>query len=92
MTYILFQGHFVDMKLLFSDYVVQVWDAGSQSTFQLPSIVPKFYVLTYHIPEKAPSRSTVGMEAEHSSESIHTVRNSLNQTYHTVQSETNVSG
>ena len=51
------------------------------------SITPKFHVLTYHIPQKAQLRRTVKMEAEHSSETIdtHTVANSLNHTYHTVQ-------
>ena len=53
--------------------------------FPVVSIIPKFHVLICHIPEKAPSRSRVRMEAEHSSESIHTVVNSLNRTYHTVQ-------
>ena len=56
--------------------------------FPVVSIVPKCHVLIYHIPEKARSRSTVGMEAEHSSESIHTVVNSLNRAYHTVQNVT----
>ena len=56
--------------------------------FPVVSIVLKFHVLTYHIPEKARSRSTVGMEAEYSSESIYTVVDSLNQTYHTVQNVT----
>ena len=57
----------------------------SPVSFPVVSIVPKFHVLTYHIPEKAHSRSTVGMEADHSSESIRTEVNSLNRTYHTVQ-------
>ena len=50
-------------------------------SFPLASIVPKFHVLSYHILEKAHSRSKVRMEAEHSAESIHTVVNSLNRTY-----------
>ena len=37
------------------------------------------------MPQKAQLRRTVGMEAEHSSETIHTVVNFLNRTYHTVQ-------
>ena len=49
------------------------------------SITPKFHVLTYHIPEKAQARKTVGMEAEHCSETIHKVVNSLNRTYHAAQ-------
>ena len=49
------------------------------------SVIPKFHVFTYHISEKAYSRRTVGMEAEHVSECIHCVTNSLNRTYHTVQ-------
>ena len=58
--------------------------------FSVVLIVPKFHVLTYHIPEKARSRSTVGIEAERraSSGSIHIVVNSLNRTYHTVQNVT----
>ena len=56
--------------------------------FPSTSIIPKFHVLTYHIPQKAQLRRTVGMEAEHSSETIHSVINSLNRRYHTVQNVT----
>ena len=56
--------------------------------FPVVSIIPKFHVLTYHIPEKARSRITVEMEGEHSSESIHTVVNLLNRAYYAVQNVT----
>ena len=56
--------------------------------FPSTSIIPKFHVLTYHIRQKAQLRRTVGMEAEHSSETTHSVINSLNRTYHTVQNLT----
>ena len=47
-------------------------------------ITPKFHLLTHHFPEKASIQRTIGMEAEHSSETIHTVVNSLNRIYHIV--------
>ena len=51
------------------------------------SITPKFHVLTYHMPQKVQLQRTIMMGTEHSSEKIdtHTVVNSLNHTYHTVQ-------
>ena len=54
------------------------------TAFPSVSIIPKFHVLTHHFPEKASIRRTIGKEAEHSSETIHTVVNSLSRTYHTV--------
>lgn len=46
----------------------------------------KFHLLTFHVPEKADLRATVGMEGEHTSESIHPIVNSLKRRYATVQS------
>ncbi len=46
----------------------------------------KFHIVTHHVPEKAELRATVGMEAEHISESIHPVINRLKRRYSTVQS------
>ena len=48
-------------------------------------MIRKFHVLTYHIPEKARMRKTVGMEAEQCSESIHPIVNELQRKYNTVQ-------
>ena len=53
--------------------------------FPNESVKPKFHCLTYHVPEKAKLRGTVGMETENCSEMIHPVVNKLNRTYHTVQ-------
>ena len=55
------------------------------TTFKSSSLIRKFHVLTYHVPEKAERRKTVGMEAEHCSESIHPIVNKLNRTYATTQ-------
>ena len=52
------------------------------------SVIPKFHVLTYHIPEKDYSMRTVGMEAEHASESIHGVINL--QIGHVIQSRMSI--
>ena len=49
--------------------------------FPKTSLLRKFYVLTFHVPEKAISKHTVGMEAEHCSESIHPLVNRLERTY-----------
>ena len=49
------------------------------------SVIPKFHVLIYHIQEKGYSRRTIGMEAEHASESNYGLIKSLNRTYHKVQ-------
>ena len=49
------------------------------------SLLRKFHVLTYHVPEKAVKKGTVGMEAEHCSESIHPVVNKLERMYATTQ-------
>ena len=46
----------------------------------------KFHIITHHVPEKADLKATVGMEAEHISESIHPVINRLQRRYATVQS------
>ena len=53
--------------------------------FPESSIIPKFHCLTYHMPEKAKLRHTVGMEAENCSESIHPMVNSLNRTYSNIK-------
>lgn len=53
--------------------------------FPNSNLLRKFHVLTFHVPEKAISKGTVGMEAEHCSESIHPVVNRLDRTYATVQ-------
>lgn len=58
-------------------------------TFPNESIIRKFHVLTYHVPEKAVDRKTVGMEGEHCSESIHPVVNKLSRTYATTQNACN---
>jgi len=42
-------------------------------------------VLTFHVPEKAISKHTMGMEAEHCSESIHPLVNRLERTCVTIQ-------
>ena len=44
----------------------------------------KFHLLTYHAPEKASKCFTVGMHAEHISESIHPVVNKLKTRYSSV--------
>jgi len=49
------------------------------------NLLRKFHVLTFHVPEKAISKGTVGMEAEHCSESIHPVVNKLDRIYATTQ-------
>ena len=54
-------------------------------TFPNTNLLRKFHVLTFHVPEKAISKHTVGMEAEHCSESIHPVVNRLERTYATTQ-------
>lgn len=46
----------------------------------------KFHVLTYHVPEKAALDSSIGMEAEHVSESIHPVVNQLKRRYANIHS------
>ena len=51
--------------------------------FPNTNLLRKFHVLTSHVPEKAISKCTVGMEAEHCSESI--VVNRLERTYATTQ-------
>ena len=53
--------------------------------FPNTNLLGKFHVLTFHVPEKAISKHTVGMEAEHCSESIHPVVNRLERTYATTQ-------
>lgn len=53
--------------------------------FPNTNLLRKFHVLTYHVPEKAISKGTVGMEAEHCSESIHPVVNRLDRTFATMQ-------
>lgn len=53
--------------------------------FPNTNLLRKFHVLTFHVPEKAISKHTVGMEAEHCSESIHPVVNRLERTYATTQ-------
>jgi len=53
--------------------------------FPNTNLLQKFHVLTFHVPEKAISKHTVGMEAEHCSESIHPVVNRLERTYATTQ-------
>ena len=53
--------------------------------FPTTNLLRKFHVLTFHVPEKAILRGTVGMEAEHCSESIHPVVNKLDRTYATTQ-------
>ena len=58
---------------------------GFPTTFPNTNLLRKFHVLTFHVPEKAISKHTVGMEAEHCSESIHTVVNRLERTYGTTQ-------
>ena len=58
------------------------WMPGS---FPDESIIRKFHVLTYHIPQKARKRKSVGIEAEHYSEAIHPVINELDRKYHCVQ-------
>lgn len=55
------------------------------TTFTSSSLIRKFHVLTHHVPEKAKRKQTVGMEAEHCSESIHPVVNKLNRTFATTQ-------
>ena len=56
--------------------------------FNKESISRKFHVLTYHVPEKARERRTVGLETEQCSEAIHPVVNSLGRRYHSVQNKT----
>jgi len=46
----------------------------------------KFHILTFHVPEKAASEGSVGMEAEHVSESIHPVINQLKRRYANIHS------
>ena len=53
--------------------------------FPNTNLLRKFHVLTFHVPEKAISKYTVGMEAEHCSESIHPVVNRLERSYATTQ-------
>lgn len=53
--------------------------------FPNTNLLRKFHVLTFHVPEKAISKGTVGMEAEHCSESIHPVVNKLDRIYATTQ-------
>lgn len=53
--------------------------------FPNTNLLRKFHVLTFHVPEKAISKHTVGMEAEHCSESIDPVVNRLERTYATTQ-------
>jgi len=62
----------------------QLWTLVS---CQLPwhQLTSKIHVLTFHVPEKAISKGTVGMEAEHCSESIHPVVNKLDRIYATTQ-------
>lgn len=57
--------------------------------FPNTNLLRKFHVLTYHVPEKAARKHTVGMEAEHCSESIHPVVNKLDRTYATTQNVCN---
>lgn len=54
-------------------------------TFPDENLKRKFHVLTYEVPQKAKLFSCVGMEAEHCSESIHPVVNSLHRRYCTQQ-------
>ena len=56
--------------------------------FSKESISRKFHVLTYHVPEKARERRTVGLETEQCSEAIHPVVNSFGRWYHSVQNKT----
>lgn len=56
------------------------------ANFPNTNLKRKFHILTYHVPEKAELRATVGMEAEHISESIHPIVNALKRRYATVQS------
>ena len=53
--------------------------------FPSSSLLRKIHVLTYHVPEKAVKKGTVGMAAEHCSESIHPVVNKLDRMYATTQ-------
>lgn len=53
--------------------------------FPKTNLLRKFHVLTFHVPEKAILMGTVGMEAEHCSESIHPVVNKLDRMYATTQ-------
>ena len=53
--------------------------------FPNTNLLRKFHILTFHVPEKAILRGTVGMEAEHCSESIHPVVNKLDRMYATTQ-------
>ena len=59
--------------------------ASFGGNFPKVNLLRKFHVLTYHVPEKAISKGTVGMEAEHCSESIHPVVNRLDMVYATTQ-------
>lgn len=52
-------------------------------------LLRKFHVLTFHVPVKAARLRSVGMEAEHCSESIHPVVNKLDRTYATIQNKCN---
>jgi len=49
-------------------------------TFPSSSLLRKFHVLTYHVPEKAVKKGTVGMEAEYCYESIQPAVNKLDST------------
>ena len=53
--------------------------------FPNTNLLRKFHVLTFHVTEKAILKGTVGMEAEHCSESIHPVVNKLDRMYATTQ-------
>lgn len=55
------------------------------TNFPASNLLRKFHVLTYHVPEKAMKRGTVGMEGEHCSESIHPVVNKLDRMFATTQ-------
>ena len=72
---------------------LSVWCASFGSWFPLnfpdASLLRKFHVLTFHVPEKAVLKGTIGMEAEHCSESIHPVVNKLDGVYATTQNVCN---
>ena len=52
--------------------------------FPLYHLSRKFHVIVVHVPEKAKLQSTVGLEAEHISESIHSVTNRLEARYSSI--------
>ena len=56
------------------------------TNFPNENLKRKFHVVTYHVHEKASRPRSVGMEAEHTSESIHPVINALKRCFATIQS------